>query len=100
MSQIRFNRQYQGFVSRDVESADVCGPEGPNALPLMMEGEFTSEATPEIICLANISRVPISIGRHLAEDVDARSLKVRDADLIKLESVNLPKAAPINNRRH
>ncbi len=25
----------QGFIAGDMECADVCGPEGPNALPLV-----------------------------------------------------------------
>ncbi len=100
MSQIRFNRESQGFFAGDMESADVCGPEGPNALPLVMEGEFAGKAARKVICLTDVSRVPVLVDRLLTKYVHAGSLKISDADDVKLEPIDLSKSAPINRWRH
>jgi hypothetical protein len=100
LPKVRFNLQSQGTLAQDMESADVCGTEGPNAIPLMMEDEFFRQPAQETVGLADIAGVPVSVGGLFAEDVDAGSLEICHPDLVELELIRLLNTAPNNDRRH
>lgn len=87
MPKISFNLQTQGTMARDVESADVCGPGGPNAIPSVMEQDVLRQSAVETVGLTDVACVPITVRGQLTKDIDARSFVVRGADLVQLETI-------------
>jgi hypothetical protein len=99
LPEVRLDGLSQGKSAGNVETADVCGPGGPNALPPVMEGEFLGQAPREVIGLADIAGVPVPVEGHLAEDVDAGTLEVAHPNLVKLEGISLSGLADPNHSR-
>lgn len=80
-------------IAGHMESADVAGPGGNNALPAVMQVQFITDAAFEAGGLADVNGVPVSVDGELAEDVDAGALIVLRADQMELEVVFPPARA-------
>lgn len=67
-----------GVCPGDDHRADVSGPGAGYILPAMMARKFIGETASKVICLADIYRIPTSVSRLVARDVDAADGIERD----------------------
>src|SRR4051812_27563513 len=87
MSQIRFDAFASDQIAGNMESADVCGPSGSNAVPGIVVREPDSQPVSKVAGLSDVMRNPPAGGRvETTEDVDAGPLVVFDQDAMQENS--------------
>jgi hypothetical protein len=97
-SEVSFDTFTQGQVPGDVEGAEVSGPGGSNALPLMVKHQARGETVVEAFCFTDIYRIPVPIRGELARDVDAGPVEIDSADGVELKRIgSATLASPMNN---
>jgi hypothetical protein len=85
--EIGFDVPTQGIPSGDVESADVCSPTSDNAIQLVVFPKFIGDASEKVVRLADIHRIPVSVERLLAENVNAREGVISGPDGMEVKAV-------------
>ncbi len=90
MTKISLDSQTLGVPASDDHRADVCGPGAGYAFPPMVRRKFVGQATMKVVRLADIYRIPETIGALLTKDVDATNLVERHTDCVVLEFVGRP----------
>lgn len=71
MSQISFDGHACGIPATDNHCADVSGPGAANCVPPMVRRKFIGQTAQKVVRLADIYRIPKTIGALTAKDVDA-----------------------------
>ena len=88
MTEISLDDQPFGFVPRDNERADVCGPGAADAFQPVMRRKFIGQTTAKVVRLTDIYRIPPQIGGLTAKDIDAADGVEHRADCVVLKFVS------------
>lgn len=90
MTKIGFDGQSFGYIPRDNEGADVCGPGAANAFQPMVRRKFIGKTSGKVVRLADIYRVPPLVRRLAAKDINPADGIKRRPDGVMLKFVGGP----------
>jgi hypothetical protein len=99
MTQIGFDSQALGVASVSTEGTYVGGPVSPDGFPLMVRRKFIGDASPKVVRLANIYRVPRVERSGLTKDVDTRNGIKDRPERMQVECVFQPAFSRPNDGR-
>ena len=101
MSKIGFNPLTCGQPARwNMKRADVCGPGGANAIPLMVANEIGPQAALKALRLADVDGFQVR-AIDTAENIDTGSIYVGGSDRVGLKLVDATTdSGPVHGNVH